>query len=159
MGIKEYKRAKITGKGARRSFLGLPHEMVNSDEFGNLSAHATKMLVELARQYKGRNNGDLSAPWSRLHRRGWKSKSTLWDALRELQGANFILQTRQGGKHRVCALYAVTWHPVDDCDGKHDRRVETVASNAWRKSKNEVAMRTSEFAMRTSEPEKPSKAA
>jgi len=159
MAINEKKRAKLTGKGGDRRFLALPDHLTKSERWGNLSAHATKVIIELARQYNGKNNGDFSAPWSRVRRRGWKSKSTLWDAIREAQEAGFIKVTRQGGRHRVCTLYGITWKPIDECDGKLEHAAEKVASNEWQKTEIALAMRTSAFAMRTSDPEIEQKAA
>ena len=42
---------------------------------------------------------------------GWKSKSTLANALSELIDSGFIKQTRKGGRNK-CSLYAVSWLPI-----------------------------------------------
>jgi hypothetical protein len=149
MTIKESKRSRMTGKGNRGGYLALPHHMTSSERWGNLSGNATKLVVELARQFKGTNNGDLSVPWSRMQRRGWRSKSTLWAAINEAISAGFIKMTRQGGRHGLCNLFAVTWAAVDECKGKHHHAVERVASNDWQKTENAFAMRTGAFAIRT----------
>ena len=157
--ISDAKRAKLTGKGAAHSFAALPHYMLDSDEWSALSGHAVKLLVDLFAQFKGANNGDLSAPWSRMHRRGWRSKATLWDAIHELIEAEFIVPTRTGSKNHICALYGVTWKPIDECDGKLQVPAERVASNAWRKQKNRSLCVPEQVAMRTTEPENEPKAA
>jgi hypothetical protein len=133
--------------------------MTSSDAWGALSGNCVKFIVELARQYKGKNNGDLSAPWSKMRRRGFRSKSTLYEAGREAVAAGFAIVTRVGGRHRVCTLYGITWKPIDECGGKHHATPENVASNLWRKTESAFAMRTNEFAMRTSEAESDRKAA
>ena len=156
--IPERRRPQLTGKGGTHRFLALPDVVTKSDAWGALSGNAVKFIVEIARQFSGANNGDLSAPWSKMKRRGFRSKSTLYEAGREATAAGFVVVTRQGGRHRTCTLYGITWKPVDDCAGKHDHPVETVASNLW-KTEIALAMRTSGFAMRTSEPENEQKAA
>lgn len=138
--------------------MALPSEMLESENYGNLSAHAAKLLVDIAMQFKGTNNGDLSCPWTRMRRRGFKSKSTLWAAIAELTDAGFIVLTRQGGKHHICALYAITWKPIDECSGKLMVPAERVASNLWRQKKSSLCVRQ-EFAICTPEPENAQKAA
>ena len=75
--IHESKRSKVTGKGKGHSFLRLPHFLTDSEEFAGLKPIAIKLLVEIARQFKGKNNGDLSIPWKLLKRRGWVSQWTV----------------------------------------------------------------------------------
>lgn len=93
-----------------------------------------KLLWELARQYRGTNNGDLSATAEMLKERSgtWASKDTLSRKLRYLEERGWIVRTRQGGRHIGCNLYAVTWWPVDACGGKHQHPAEHRASHAWK---------------------------
>jgi hypothetical protein len=144
------RRAKATGKGGEPGFLKLTRNITRSAEWHALSGNATKLLIDLAEQFIGWNNGDMSCEWSKMATHGWKSKGTLQDAKRELLDAGWIICTRQGGKNR-CSLYAVTWLPIDECDGKLDYPSERVASNAWRKTKSVVAIRTNEVAIRTND--------
>ena len=133
--IPEAKRWKQTGKGAAHTFVAMPHYMMESEQWGALSSHAVKLLMEFARQYKGNNNGDFSAPWSRMRRRGWRSQHTLSAAIAELIEAGFVVRTRTPNRHHVCALYAITWRAIDECDGKLEVSAERVASNAWKNAK------------------------
>ena len=119
--------AKSTMNGKRRpvikSFAGIPRIVMDTDDYKNLNGNAIKLLLELAYQYRGNNNGDLSATFSHMRKRGFKSKETLTNALRSLQGANLIIRTREGmflNPGGRCALYALTWLPIDECKGKHD---------------------------------------
>jgi hypothetical protein len=107
--------------------------MVNSDEFNSLSSHAVRLLVNLTAQYRGNNNGDLSATWAMMKSKGWRSKSTLWAALHELLDKRFIVQSRDGGKHRCC-LYALTWRSIDECGGKLHLTATIQAGNDWMKN-------------------------
>lgn len=50
---------------------------------------------------------------------GFKSENTLNKCKKELLDANLIYLTRQGDKRR-CSLFALTWIPIDECEGKLD---------------------------------------
>jgi len=143
------RRQRAKGRGKTHSYLGIPHYILRSPEFGRLSAAAVKLLIELAAKFNGANNGDISAVFKQLRGRGWKSPGTLNAALKELIGEGWLVCTRHGGKNR-CSLYAVTWWSVDACEGKSlEVGAEKVASHAWRKTDSVVAMRTNLVAIRT----------
>ena len=79
--------------------------------------------MALLYQYKGRNNGDLSASYTIMRTMGFVSKDTLQRAKNELIESGLITQTREGrflNPGGVCALYALTWLNLDECDGKLD---------------------------------------
>ena len=142
-------RRRKTGRSGA-TYLGLPHYVVRSEEFGHLSGWELKLLVEIAAKYSGHNNGDLSCAYSQLEDRGWRSKGTLWTSLRALLARGWIERTRHGGRHR-CALYAVSWWPIDRCEGKGLEVAATAsASNAWQKTKSLPAIRTNVPDIRTS---------
>lgn len=130
------KRAKLTGKGTGHSFIQIPHFVLDSAQFAELPPYAVKLLFELARQYKGANNGDLSATFNDLKPRGWKSEDTLWRHLAHLEEFGWIVRTRQGGRYLGSNLYAVTFWPIDDCGDKHSMQAERKPSHLW---KNAVA--------------------
>lgn len=148
MGREQTRRRKATGRSAA-TYLGIPHYVTRSDEFGQLDGWELKLLVELAAKYNGFNNGDLSCAFSQLKLRGWRSNGTLWKALRGLLARRWIIQTKTGGRNR-CALYAVTWWPIDPCEGKWlEVGATQTASNAWQKTKSVAAIRTNVAAIRT----------
>lgn len=120
-------------KGRRKGppFLSIEHRIADSDEFGQLSGNALKLLLELARQYRPGHNGDLSVPWSLLRTRGWRSQGTVADAKRELLEGGWIIETRKGGKH-LCSLYALSYYPIDASD-KHQEPATTTAPDLWKK--------------------------
>ena len=135
------RRRRQTGRRAEHSYLGIPHYILRSPEFGQLGPWALKLLIELAGNYVGKNNGDLSAAFSVLKDRGWRSPGTLNDAIKELLQGGWLVRTRHGGRNR-CALYALTWWPVDDCRGKWlELKAESVASHKWRKTDSVVGSR------------------
>lgn len=131
------KRARHKGRKSNGSFLMLGHDLIRSSEFADLSPYAVKLLLEIASNFNGKNNGDLSAAYSILSKRGWKSSGTLAKTKKELVAKGWLITTRQGGRNR-CSLFAVSWLPVDECGNKHDHPTESIPSNLW---KNENSSR------------------
>lgn len=114
-------RAKAKGRSDGWSYFRLPHNLLKCDDFTGLSGSALKVLLHLASQYNGKNNGDLSATLTDVRAKGVRSSSTLAAAIVELQQRNLITCTRTGRFMRPggrCALYGLTWLPIDDCPGK-----------------------------------------
>ncbi len=114
---KSYARAK--GRKVGGEFLAIPKAVLNHENFLNLSPQANKLLLDLGRQFKGFNNGDLCATWSLMREQGWKSKETLNDALLELQHYGLIVCTQLGGLNKP-SLYALGWNEINkanSCSG------------------------------------------
>ena len=128
------KRWRHAGRRTGASFVQIPHFVLESQQWGQMDAFALKLLMELARQYKGNNNGDLAATAEMLKDRSvtWSSKDTLPKKLRYLEDHGWIVKTRQGGRHIGCNLYAITWWPVDACGGKHQHPTGSKASHCWK---------------------------
>ena len=126
------KRRRITGRQTTNSFLSLPHHVLNHENFRCLSPRATKLAIDIAAQYRGSNNGDLCAPLSLMRDRGWNSSDQLDKAKKELVAKDVIRVARQGGLNK-CNLYALTWLPIDECNGKLDIASTTTAPVDWKK--------------------------
>ena len=116
MGSRKAKGKSIT----RGGFLHLFRSLLDCDDFIALKGNTIKLLIDIASQYNGYNNGDLCATLSVMKKRGWNSNQQLSKALKELQERNLIIQTKQGGLNMGPNLYAVTWQPIDECKGKLD---------------------------------------
>ena len=134
--------ANTNAKGRRINggFLMIPHDVLRSDAYRGLSPSAVKLLVDLAGQFTGKNNGDLAACMTLMRTLGWSSTSTLHRAKLELLSAGLIEQTRQGGMNLGPSLYAVTWKPIDACEDKrgkrrHDATPTKTPSRLWRESR------------------------
>ena len=125
------KRRRITGRQTTNSFLSLPHHVLNHENFRCLSPRATKLAIDIAAQYRGSNNGDLSATLSLMRDRGWNSSDQLDKAKKELVKNDVIRVARQGGLNK-CNLYALTWFPIDECKGKLDIASTKTAPVNWR---------------------------
>lgn len=135
------KMRRQKGRRSDHSYLGIPHYILRSPEFGAIGPWPLKLLIELSANYNGKNNGDLSAAFSILERRGWNSPGTLNAAIKSLLSNGWLIRTRTGGRNR-CALYAVSWWPVDDCEGKWlEVKAETKPSHHWQKTESLVGSR------------------
>ena len=132
MSSRNTKRLQQTGRQTTGQFLRLPKELLAHENFKTLSPRATKYVVDLASNYNGRNNGDLSATFSQMKSRGWNSSDQLFKAKRELVDRGIIKISRQGGLNK-CNLYALNWFQIDECDGKLDIAPTQTAPKDWKK--------------------------
>lgn len=115
------KRYKVDFGGGRA--LALPHRMLIHPAFDNLTPKAIAVLIKLARNFNGYNNGDLSCTVQMMAKGRPMDAKTLASALQELLEAGLIVRTREYRKGREkgmarCALYAVTWAAIQECPGK-----------------------------------------
>ena len=106
----------ITYKG----FLDLHKPLLDCEDFILLKGNSIKLLIDIAQQFNGYNNGDLCASLSVMRKRGWNSNQQLAKALKELIDKKLIMQTKQGGLNIGPNLYAITWQPIHECKGKLD---------------------------------------
>lgn len=117
-----YTREKSKGRKSNARVCVVPHSVLNHPHYVSLSATAVRLFWEMAMQYNGTsNNGDLTASWSIMKGRGFNSKATLAKCLAELLEKGFLLRTREGrfcNPGKRCALYAITWKPINECPGK-----------------------------------------
>jgi hypothetical protein len=130
------KRKSFKDNAAKRGggyFVAMPHDVIRSECYAKLSAHAVKLLNDLLAQYQGNNNGDLCVAWTLMQKRYWKSKDTLDKARKELLDNEWIEITRQGGRHRA-SLYALTFYSIDDCKGKLDVAETKSPRGSWKKN-------------------------
>lgn len=125
--------SKAKGRGGNKGHLGLPKEVIEHDNFTKLSAYGNKLLIDLGQQFKGKNNGDLCATWVFMVERGWKSKDTLNNALRELEYYGLIVQTQAGGLNKP-SLYALSWNRIDKADKLADWNVGD-RPGTWKQAK------------------------
>jgi hypothetical protein len=125
---KENRWSEIDGGSA---FI-IPVSMLRHTNFERLSPYACKLLLDLARQFSGFNNGYLSAALNILKPMGWRSESTIREAVSECVHYGMITMTRQGGRNR-CNLFAITWRRIDEKKGKTlDCMPSMQPSNAWK---------------------------
>lgn len=126
-----FQRRKQKGRSDSGTFFTIPHAIMDSPNWRALPVRAIKLTLDLGRQYRGNNNGDLCAAWKIMRARGWKSRSTLDGAITDALRFGMIEKTRQGGLH-LCSLFALTWLAIDECGGKLDVPTTRVASGLWK---------------------------
>ena len=131
MNAHNLKRLRIKGRRTTSFFVMFPYHVLDHAVFKTLSTRATKLVMDLAAQYRGHNNGDLCAPLSLMRKRGWNSSDQLEKAKKELIEKDVILVARQGGRNKA-NLYALTWFPIDECNGKLDVAATNTAPVKWR---------------------------
>jgi hypothetical protein len=105
-------------KPATDRFFSVTSYVYNSPAFHTLPSAALKLWVDLRTEYRGANNGNISAALSLLRHRGWCSSETLSRALWELLQRGLLRRTREGkpGPLRLCALFAFTDLPISSND-------------------------------------------
>jgi len=117
MGAEKNKRFK-----PKERFVGIPYIVVTHKDFNHLGGYAVKLLVQAASQYNGRNNGKICFVWSQMKEIGWRSKTTLTAAKKELIDNNLLIVSKYGGFKEgkgVTQFYALTWQNVDEIIGFH----------------------------------------
>lgn len=121
---------KKSNKAAR--FAQVPRKVLADPDFIQLT-HATRLvLVLLAGQFGGFNNGALGLSKSQAEALGVSNK-TLYRALDELEAIDVIRQTRAASRVPPRpTMYALTWLAVDDTE--HSRKTRTPA-RLFRRSK------------------------
>jgi hypothetical protein len=119
---------RMTGK----HFAQIPVEVLTSEACTTLPNYSVRVLIAVAAQYRGNNNGNLAMTRSIAREFGITSQGHLVQSLAALLERRLIVKTRQGGKKplRPC-LYAVTWQPISDLRDKIESGPTTTASNAW----------------------------
>ena len=128
MGNYANKKGRSSGKS---SYLGIPKTVADHDNFTRLSGWGAKLLLLVAKQYNGYNNGDLSATWKQAKLFGFRSESTLSEAKKEVLHYRLITLTRAGGTNKP-TLYALTWNKIDECKRKLDISPTKNAPGCWK---------------------------
>ena len=111
------RRTRATGRFASgETFGAIATEVLASEAYRAIPDFTVRVLIALAAQYRGNNNGDLSLTREQAAdlgiAAGWKVSAGL-----EILGqTGLAVRTRQGrARHGrgLCALYALGWKPID----------------------------------------------
>lgn len=119
-----------SGREAGR-FIALPVAVLDCPAYAQLSMHARALLLEVARQFAGDNNGRLLLSRDYMAKRGWKSNDMLTKAKRELLNGGFIHETVMGHRPNKASWYAVTWRTLDRIPGYDAGAVESFRRGAY----------------------------
>lgn len=137
MSIKSFKK-----NGSKRDsggFTAITHDVIDSTAYRQLGFASRALLVDLARQYTGTNNGRIVACNKYLNPLGWNSHATVTKALRELQESGLLVQTRLGMRPNRAAWFALAWYQLDPSQGIEMTNKEYLDVKADWKRKNMIA--------------------
>lgn len=123
-------RSRFKGSADKRdgkTFVLLPLVVLESPGYRLAGHPARALLIDIAMQYTGHNNGKLTACAKYLNAKGWRSNDTIVRARRELLDCGLLIETRKGARPNKAAWYALSWLDLDqgeglDIDPKHFRR-------------------------------------
>lgn len=104
-------------KKAGPPFTRALHAITDHPDYKALSKQTRAFLWDLARQYNGYNNGNLSAAVGTMGKLGW----TKWELMRartEALKAGWIEVTRYPTAKRQPVLYRLSWLATDKWEGK-----------------------------------------
>lgn len=124
------KRRRDTGRDAG-GFVALPWAVLDSAAYMNLSPIAKALLLEVARQCTGDDNGRMLLSRVYLATRGWRSAGVIQKAKEELLAAELIFQTVQGQRPNKASWYAVTWRRLDKLPGFDPGAAEAFRQGAY----------------------------
>ena len=118
MGIdRAEKRSRIDNGRDGGGFIAFPHAVMNSAAYLGLSANARSLLLEIALQFGGGDNGRMLLSRAHLAKRGWNSSDMIAKGKRELLDAELIFETVKGQRPNKASWYAVTWRKLDKIKG------------------------------------------
>ena len=128
MGAAKRQYRRLSSSRFQGRFVGIPVDVLESNAYLGLSHPAKALLLDIAFQYKGDNNGRLLTSLKFMSPRGWRSADVLNRAKQQLQDSKLIYQTVQGHRPNKASWYAITWHALDDND-----RYDFGAANGFRR--------------------------
>ena len=115
-------------------FIALPFSVIDSEAYRGLSVHARVLLIEIARQLRGDNNGSLLCSRAYMLTRGWKSSDMLSKCKAELLSARLLHETVMGHRPNKASWYAVTWLGLDKLDGFDHDLAKTFERSSYKKA-------------------------
>lgn len=107
------KKSRVDESREPGRYIALPNAVIDSPAYQNLSHTAKALLIEVARQRTGGDNGRLLLSQKYLATRGWHSGDVILRAKRELLDAKLIYQTVQGHRPNKASWFALTWYSLD----------------------------------------------
>ena len=113
-------RSRFKGNRDKRDsgpFLALPMSVLGSPGYRQAGHVARSMLIDIAMQYTGHNNGKLVACAKYVEPIGWNSNATVLRAVRELLACGLLIETRKGARPNKAAWFALSWLDLDQGQG------------------------------------------
>ena len=100
-----------------KQFVLLPFVVLGSPGYRQAGHAARSLLIDIAMQYTGHNNGKLVACAKYVEPMGWNSNATVLRAVRELLACGLLIETRKGGRPNKAAWFALSWLDLDQGQG------------------------------------------
>lgn len=94
-------------------FVALPYSVLDSPAWAAASYTDRALLIDIARQCAGDNNGRLLASRAYLAGKGWRSAGVIHRSTQNLLALGLIHQTVQGHRPNKASWFAVTWRLLD----------------------------------------------
>ena len=111
----------------------LPLTVFNTAAVSTLSHAVFRILMLMAKEYNGANNGALGLTRSQTAENGIGSDHTLYGALRTLEKRRLIEQTYPASRVPPRpTMYALTWLPVDDTEWSRATPIPAHTYRDWR---------------------------
>lgn len=124
------KKTRTVRDGA--TFLALPHVVLESAAYRGVNTFARALLIDIAMQLKGSNNGRLLCSTAHMKPLGWTSQGTLQKAKADLLSARLLYETVKGQRPHKASWYAVTWIPLERLPGYDEGAVEGFVRGSYR---------------------------
>jgi len=118
-------------------FARLPLTVLGHDSVKSLSHAEFRVLVLLAAEFNGRNNGALGITRKQAAENGVGSGHTLYKALRTLEERGLIAQTYPASRVPPRpTMFALTWLSHDDTQWSQSSRVASHSYRHWTTPRN-----------------------
>lgn len=114
-----------TRKQKAGRFVALPHALLNSDAWKDLTPDARCIFIELKRRYNGKNNGSIGLSYRDAAKSFKGGKDTARTRLRELHEHGFIRMTNKSHKGN---RHATEWLLTTERDDRNNHP----PSNEWK---------------------------
>ena len=127
--------ANVNAKGRkiRGNFAHLPCDVLDSQAVATLSHAQFRVLVLMAAQFNGHNNGALGITAKQATDQGIASEHTFYGALRILEERDLIEKTHPASRVPPRpSMYALTWRPLDQTKYTEARRAAMNGFKIWR---------------------------
>ena len=124
------KRIRAVRDGA--TFLALPHVVLESAAYRSVNTFARALLIDIAMQLKGSNNGRLLCSTAHMKPLGWTSQGTLQKAKNDLLLAGLLYETVKGQRPHKASWYAVTGSPLERLPGYDHGALECFVRGSYR---------------------------
>ena len=129
-------RRNLKRKTTSGHFALLPVTVLSTDAVKTLHHAAFRVLVLLAAEYNGHNNGAVGLTRSQVAVNGIGSDHTLYSALRTLEKRGLSEQTYPASRVPPRpTMYALTWISVDATEWSQSKRIPVHTYRDWRPSR------------------------